>query len=74
MRCVIGDGHKPVPLGTGFFYTVNRRKPVSELLLIKSWEPLAKRWDGFIYPRPSVLIEVYVPILCGMVALSSSVL
>ncbi|WP_176854680.1 hypothetical protein [Paenibacillus sp. OK060] len=44
IRYVIGDGHKPVPLGTGFFYTVNRRKLVSDLLLDKGLGAIGEHW------------------------------
>ncbi|SEP01255.1 hypothetical protein SAMN05518670_5431 [Paenibacillus sp. OK076] len=74
MSCVIGDGHKPVPLGTGFFYTVNRRKPLSELLLDKELGAIGEAVIWIFFPRLSVLLELYVPILCGMIALPFSML
>lgn len=47
---------------------------MSELLLDKELGAIGEAVGWILFPRLSVLIEVYVPILCGMVALTFSML
>lgn len=47
---------------------------MSELLLDKELGAIGEHWGAYLLPRMSVLLEVYVPVFCRMVALSFSML